>query len=1131
MMEKTFICMKKEVARVDGWWNEEETFYPFEETPEEDGFVPAEEPQNPFTPISVAERFDQFEQRPHPASKSFTPPKPGQLYGQAFSNKPLLTPAKPFSQIQQGDLYGYTDPSDQPIASADPFATPPVSYPPLSNPFGAGVGASPLGAATPDTLPTFTARTTPVRRSDLNQTQQNTPVPIWSIDDDPLPYPSATAGDTTSPYPGFPPLPQSNPGQQTGTASFPPLTQPPKQELDWSLPAYPEADPNWQPTGEEAPETPDFLLKAEPAKEETPAGEPDSPMEKLNIPAYLRVQPLPRKKPRPEPEQTPEEAPADAPREAAAVETGDEPAEKTAAEALAAKAEEKVYGDEIFMRPKTEPAPVLMPDPQEEQTDPSPVESPAEPVSVETPADVTTDEPADSAALESLAPATPVVLTPAPRRAHRSRMAQRMLSESTQEPENQPAEPKEPEEHPASVIEHQPSQAEKRRRRRSERSENALFEGLPAGENSDPFVFPVGAEEASAEPPADRPVQHESEPASDFFLPITDEEETAVLQPAAIMDAPSPAMDIDGEDDWQPYTSPQIPSFTESPDFSKAPAMPDNPFAAAYGDSSGIPAAEDEEWSLFDQTAQPVATDFSKAPAIPDNPFAAAYGDSSGIPAVEDEEWSLFDQNAQPVATDFSKAPAMPDNPFAAAYGDSSGIPAAEDEEWSLFDQTAQPVATDFPSPDVSRLLPMDDESAFQDGYSNLTSDESPLFGTSSYDAGAMPNPARGNLPYGVVSEFDTGSRTASQPQEPPTVPQAPDSSLLNGFTAGYTGPLFPPMQQEPAKPLLTKDRPATKPAKPAKPPINPFRLILLVLALAMAVFCIMAGSKMLLGYVQNTEEWSEAHQTFVGQNGISMDQAGETIQLPQDGSTFAPTGTPALAIAQPTVQPGHDAPPAATDALQPTATPVRRTKIMQYPGNELRNILPDMAKIRQEYPEIIGKLVIPGVLEEWIMYRNNTYYLNHNYRGTSAEGGAVFMDSACTLETPPENLHLRASGSAPGKTFHALWQYKTGGMSFLYNAEVAHVTTLYEEVAYLLLAVIETSGDPTQFDYFNYTSYPTFATDEEMLEFVELAKQHSIYNLPTDIQPGDRLLTLSTVTGTGSEQSTNLVLIFRSMR
>ena len=1128
MMEKTFICMKKEVARVDGWWNEEETFYPFEETPEEDGFVPAEEPQNPFTPISVAERFDQFEQRPHPASKSFTPPKPGQLYGQAFSNKPLLTPAKPFSQIQQGDLYGYTDPSDQPIASADPFATPPVSYPPLSNPFGAGVGASPLGAATPDTLPTFTARTTPVRRSDPNQTQQNTPVPIWSIDDDPLPYPSATAGDTTSPYPGFPPLPQSNPGQQTGTASFLPLTQPPKQELDWSLPAYPEADPNWQPTGEEAPETPDFLLKAEPAKEETPAGEPDSPMEKLNIPAYLRVQPLPRKKPRPEPQEKPEEMPAETPEDTAAVEADDKPVEKPAAEVPAA--EEKVYGNEIFMRPKTEPArePVPISPPQEEQTDLSPVENPAEPAPVETPADVTTDEPADSAALESLAPATPVVLTPAPRRAHRSRMAQRTLSESTQEPENQPAEPKEPEEHPASVIEHQPSQAEKRRRRRSE---NALSEGLPAGENSDPFVFPVGAEEASAEPPADRPVQHESEPASDFFLPITDEEELAVLQPAAIMDAPSPAMDIDGEDDWQPYTSPQIPSFTESPDFSKAPAMPDNPFAAAYGDSSGIPAAEDEEWSLFDQNAQPVATDFSKAPAMPDNPFAAAYGDSSGIPAAEDEEWSLFDQNAQPVATDFSKAPAMPDNPFAAAYGDSSGIPAAEDEEWSLFDQNAQPVATDFSAPDVSRLLPMDDESAFQDGYSNLTSDESPLFGTSSYDAGAMPNPARGNLPYGVVSEFDTGSRTASQPQEPPTVPQAPDGSLLNGFTAGYTGPLFPPMQQEPAKPLLTKDRPATKPAKPAKPPINPFRLILLVLALAMAVFCIMAGSKMLLGYVQNTEEWSKAHQTFVGENGVSMDQAGETIQLPQDGSTFAPTGTPALAIAQPTVQPGHDAPPAATDAQQPTATPVRRTKIMQYPGNELRNILPDMAKIRQEYPEIIGKLVIPGVLEEWIMYRNNTYYLNHNYRGTSAEGGAVFMDSACTLETPPENLHLRASGSAPGKTFHALWQYKTGGMSFLYNAEVAHVTTLYEEVAYLLLAVIETSGDPTQFDYFNYTSYPTFATDEEMLEFVELAKQHSIYNLPTDIQPGDRLLTLSTVTGTGSEQSTNLVLIFRSMR
>lgn len=1091
---------------MDGWWNEEENFYPFEEAQEEDDLIPEEESQNPFTRISVADRFDQYEQHPHPTPKSFAPPKPGQLYGQAFSRMPPLTPARSFSDIQQGDLYGYAAPDDQPTSPAAPIV-PPVSYPPVTNPFGAGVGASPLGAATPDTLPTVTGRTAPVRRSEQPRSQADTPVPIWSIDDDPVSIQSGFAGNTTSPYPGFPPLPQSSPDswQQPATGAFPPVTavQPPQVELDWTLPEYPAADPDWKPAEGESPEIPEFLKPQEEPRnaEETASGK--SSMDKLNIPAYLRVRPLPKKAPRSagvsdqEPDAT-EEQPAVAPARA----SGDSESQPglssghfSDGSGHSGAAEEPSetdawYTDAIFMRPgaaktdvKQEPeesspqetadtadgsAVSSHPDEQPPaECLPSDDQAPAAPSSdaeeaLPTPAE---NAPEEAHTAEQAQPVqaddVPMVLSPSPRRRRRAAAVQEEAAPAAEMQQRFDAVAAPKADDSAASSPYAAAPVRKRRSQRNTPDQPAVSGDAPQ-ENDRPFVLTVGAEEAANDPSAVRPAQSEPspvmQPESPFFLPVNDEDEPpAPVYAFAGAGVPmTNPVEIDSEDDWKPYSpapSPTAPLFPEE----TAAIQPSGsiPYGSSFPTLSG---AEDTEWSLFGTSG----------------------GAGTEIPAVT--AGTVF----FPMEDDLS------------------------------------PGAAEVPESD-SPLFPEDHP--FSGSISNMT--DNPLFGTSSYDAGDMPNPDRGNLPYELVSEFDTGSRSAAPAVAEPTASHT-EEAVPSG-TDSLTG-MFPPIRQDAAQPMLTKPN---LPPKPVKPPVNPVRVLLLVLAVGMAVFCIIAGGKMLLGYVQNTEEWSQTHQTFLTQNGVSMNQAGEMVQLPKDGSTFAPTGTPPTAA---TPSPDlsafqHDTPPDNAETSAPTATPVRRTKIMQYPGNELRNILPDIEKIRKEYPDVIGKLVIPGVLEEWIVYRNNTYYLNHNYRGTSAEGGAVFMDAACTLETPPENLHLRGSGSVPGKTFHALWQYKTGGSSFLYNAEVAHVTTLYEEQAYLLLAVIETSGDPTQVDYFNYTSYPTFATDEEMMNFVALARQHSLYSLPTDIQPGDRLLTLSTVTGSGSDQSTNLVLIFRSMR
>ena len=90
-----------------------------------------------------------------------------------------------------------------------------------------------------------------------------------------------------------------------------------------------------------------------------------------------------------------------------------------------------------------------------------------------------------------------------------------------------------------------------------------------------------------------------------------------------------------------------------------------------------------------------------------------------------------------------------------------------------------------------------------------------------------------------------------------------------------------------------------------------------------------------------------------------------------------------------------------------------------------------------------------------------------------------------------------------------------------------AKLSTLYEEEYYVLFAVIVSDSDPSSGKYFNYASNPTFTTDEAMMRYVETARQHSLYPIGVEVQPGDRLLTLATL---GNGQNT-LVLMYRMVR
>ena len=360
------------------------------------------------------------------------------------------------------------------------------------------------------------------------------------------------------------------------------------------------------------------------------------------------------------------------------------------------------------------------------------------------------------------------------------------------------------------------------------------------------------------------------------------------------------------------------------------------------------------------------------------------------------------------------------------------------------------------------------------------------------------------------------------------TVPQAEASRIPAGGA-----PANPP----PCKPAAH----SPSAARPQRPPVRPARVVALIAAFMMVVFCLVQGSRILTDLARNEREMEDVREDFLERTGMELQSGAARVDLLPAGQTYVPSPTSAVTQAVQTPSPTPII-PIRENAIQslnkrdtsnvqevsaPTDTPSPRTRLSEYPGNPLKNIMESLLPLLEENEEVVGRLTIPGVLDEVVVQRNNTYYLTHNYRGSSSDAGAVFVDESCSLRSPPENLLLRGQSGIEGKVFAPLWQYATAGRDFVASATAAHLTTLYEEADYVLFAVIVASSNPSSPDYFNYAGYTSFVTDADMLSYVESARAHSLYSFNVDVTASDRLLTLATL-GNGTE---SLVLLFRQMR
>lgn len=552
----------------------------------------------------------------------------------------------------------------------------------------------------------------------------------------------------------------------------------------------------------------------------------------------------------------------------------------------------------------------------------------------------------------------------------------------------------------------------------------------------------------------------------------------------------------------------------------------------------------DNEFTAEDQPDPAAEPLFSAAPCRAEKPVKEE-NTAAAAPAAGEDEWYKVFQQSGPL---WDPAASPMGSELDAFFSDDA--PKAEihwnfNEDDPFVPLQEQPVS-ETPAPVFypfeEDMLPPTEESPSKEGSAPLHGFDQPFVGGGLPPLGGrMEQPSADQPFFAAASDSEETSWNAGGQAAAPEMPFQPGQPYHsapvenNGFYAGVESKKPEASRPAPHRPFAQKPAAAEKPKKsskppkekPPKPPILWGRVAAIAAVAVMLLFCLIAGGKILMSLSANEREMAQVRQAYQEQQGQALEQAGVKVDLLPAGETFTPTSTPQVFAAPKAeaVQSGNGGETSADTVEEETI----RTRLRRYPDNPLCNVLDSMKEISTEYPDVLARLYIPGVLDEYVVQRNNTYYLTHNYRGSLSDGGAVFLDRDCFISTPPENLLLRGEGNVAGVSFAPLWQYESGGIGFAAGACFAQLTTLYEDARYVLFSVIVADSDPAKPGYFDYASHDTFDTDAQMMEYVQSAADRSLYGFSVSVEPSDRLMTLATVSSRGNGKC--LVLLFRMVR
>lgn len=163
--------------------------------------------------------------------------------------------------------------------------------------------------------------------------------------------------------------------------------------------------------------------------------------------------------------------------------------------------------------------------------------------------------------------------------------------------------------------------------------------------------------------------------------------------------------------------------------------------------------------------------------------------------------------------------------------------------------------------------------------------------------------------------------------------------------------------------------------------------------------------------------------------------------------------------------------------------------------------------------PDIIGWLRAGELADEPVVFRDNEFYLSHNFSGEYNGIGVVFADEKNTDWADAPYLVLYGHNIDGGIKFGKLWQYRD--LEHLKENAVIEWDTVRFDAAkeYAVFAVFDASMLPDDENSFYLRRFDELRSsgDTGMQALIDEVRARSVINIPLTVDAQDRILVLVT--------------------
>lgn len=197
---------------------------------------------------------------------------------------------------------------------------------------------------------------------------------------------------------------------------------------------------------------------------------------------------------------------------------------------------------------------------------------------------------------------------------------------------------------------------------------------------------------------------------------------------------------------------------------------------------------------------------------------------------------------------------------------------------------------------------------------------------------------------------------------------------------------------------------------------------------------------------------------------------------------------------------------------------------------------------IQEKYKELyaqnqdfVGWLTVPGTSIDTPVYKtsNNSYYLKHDNYDSYTKYGVPFMDMYCGVKNLSRNTTIYGHNFDNGLIFDELHNYQN--LEFFKENPIIEFNTLYKDYKWKIIAAFHTNGEAAGDNGYLFYYIAASMGNNSFMDFYDELEQRSYIHTGVDVQPTDKILTLSTCTyffdKNGATQNARFAVVARLVR